>query len=288
MKKMIIKYIIIIQIIKLSINNPLKILESDSCEDGYVLSNSKCIKCEEHNCIKCNILTSTTFNCEKCEKGYLLKNGICGEKKCKNFPHCNLCDNYRNICLNCRRYCNVVNNECSCTEFYVVISFCVFISIVIIGIFIYCLFRKIKIPHLTVEEYRIHHIIINPETENAIINQEKIDFLIEYFEKNKIINQDNINKKCNYCKENIPNLKLNCGCIVCFNCEKNIIGKKCLKCNKDIIDTIQISCGICFQNKRELIKLPCQCSFVICKQCFIRLRRNNNYCPGCREKYIID
>ena len=135
--------------------------------------------------------------------------------------------------------------------------------------------EKIKIPHLTVEEYRIHHIIINPETENAIINQEKIDLLIEYFEKNKIINQDNINKKCNYCKENIPNLKLNCGCIVCFNCEKNMIGKKCLKCNKDIIDTIQISCGICFQNKRELIKLPCQCSFVICKLIIVLVVEKN-------------
>ncbi len=131
-----------------------------------------------------------------------------------------------------------------------------------------------------------HNIHVNNINDNFMLKNLSDEFLINEFEKNKIIiNEDNIeNKKCDNCLVNITNVKLNCNCFICFDClKKEELNKKCPKCKKGINNIQQITCGICFGNKKEISKFKCGCSLVVCFECYIKWRKENNFCPACRN-----
>ena len=94
-------------------------------------------------------------------------------------------------------------------------------------------------------------------------------------------------KKCDCCQNMICNLYLDCGCYVCFDCEKKSIKENiCLNCHKKFIIMKQVSCSICLNNKKELGFFNCQCKMVVCKECYIKWRINNKNCPACRTIII--
>ena len=112
--------------------------------------------------------------------------------------------------------------------------------------------------------------------------------LINDFIKNKIeVDNDIETKKCYICKNNICNLKMGCGCLICFECEKKCIKANiCLNCNRSITTMQQVSCSICFCNKKDISTFNCACKIVICKECYLKWRKQNNFCPSCRLPII--
>ena len=105
--------------------------------------------------------------------------------------------------------------------------------------------------------------------------------------KKIVMDRDISKKKCYICKNNSCNLKLGCGCLICFECEKKCVKDNiCLNCKKNIISMQQVSCSICYANKKELSYFNCSCKNVVCKECFIKWRKQNNICPFCRRTII--
>ena len=120
---------------------------------------------------------------------------------------------------------------------------------------------------------------------NIEIKKTEEDYL-EEFSKNKIVLKDNCDiekMNCYCCKNSICNLYLDCGCYLCFDCEKKSIkDNNCLNCHKEFNSMSQVSCSICLNNKKDLGIFNCQCKMVVCKDCYIKWRLNNNKCPTCR------
>jgi hypothetical protein len=182
---------------------------------------------------------------------------------------------------------------------YILIVVCILISFITIGIAFYCLCSS-KIFNLSSNYLRIiiHNIdneiqnlnvYVEQNNNNKKLNENEINNL---FYKNQIKLFDNINnienKICDYCKKNICNVKFNCGCFCCFDCERKIIkkGKICELCKKNINGIQQISCGICYQNKKEIASFNCHCSMIVCKDCHLKWRKENNICPACRKNLL--
>ena len=59
------------------------------------------------------------------------------------------------------------------------------------------------------------------------------------------------------------------------------------KKKKNIESMQQVSCSICFANKKEFSFFNCTCKNVVCKECYIKWRKQNNICPFCRRTIII-
>ena len=251
--------------------------------------------CEDSNCENCSADGSLCF---VCKKDLINFHHQC-VKKCKKLKNCILSNVKESICLKCNNGCKPVNGICSCTLKYILYVVYFFIIVITIGIFLYCL------THNTLATFFIHNSTIRFRPFNNIIennnsmrqlNLNPIELkkteeeLLEDFYKNRVDINDNIDiekKICDCCKNMICNLVLDCGCYVCFDCEKKSIkNNSCLNCHKEFNTMKQVSCSICLNNKKELGYFNCQCRMVICKDCYIKWRLNNKNCPTCRA--IID
>ena len=266
------------------------------------------IKCYDSNCLTCG--TEFLHSCIECTNNYILHLGDCGTYEECNIKNCELCS-FENKCIKCKS-CVTSSGKCTCRERIIIYISCGILSLLIIGIVLYCLIHPVKSsvdlkknPIVYREMLRRNRLInhfqnynednfnysdINNFNSNR--NRKKLsdEFLREEFEKNKIdINDINIeNKKCDNCFINLCNVKLNCGCFICFDClKKEEINKICPKCKMSINNIQQITCSICFGNKKEISKFKCNCSLAVCLECYIKWRKENDFCPACRNKISI-
>ena len=253
-----------------------------------------CQKCKDDNCVQC----SRDGNyCYICKEGFIKHYSQCG-LKCKSIRNCQLCSVDYTKCIKCKANCSFNGILCDCTERYVLILVCTIIAISTIIITILCLLNtswRRSINNLYILSGHIRPSIFsrrifnrNPlheEENNEIERKIKQVKIISEFNRFKIKEDKNIfKKKCFICKNNDYNLKLSCGCYICFECEK-VCAKTniCLNCNKKISSMQQVSCSICFCNKKQISTFNCPCKTVICKECYLKWRKQHNFCPSCRE-----
>ena len=256
-----------------------------------------CQVCFDQYCLEC---TKDGTYCFKCRKGFERHYSICG-KKCKSIKNCQTCNVEETRCIKCKSNCIFNGKYCDCTERYVLFFVCFTFSVAMISV-IYCCFahpsstywrRRFRLLNIfpvqnnnisIFNDSRNHPSSLHEETNINISNRINELELIKEFNNNKIeVDKDIENKMCCICNNNNCNLKLGCGCFICYDCEKKCITVgKCLKCNQEIKTMQQISCSICFCNKKEISTFNCQCKIVICKACFLKWRKENNFCPSCR------
>ena len=131
-------------------------------------------------------------------------------------------------------------------------------------------------------------IMINNNLKSDIINSEDDLIKIEKeFEKQK----EELNKEytfCDYCKFNPGKFKSDCGCILCYEHSKTIKEKPinvCINCDKEVKNIENIDeCNICLENKEDLGHFKCGCALKVCKKCYIKIKKIDKKCPGCRGK----
>ncbi len=265
------------------------------------------IICYDENCLNCG--TEFIHSCIECSNNYILHLGDCGKKEGCQIKNCELCS-FENKCIKCKS-CVSSSGKCTCREKIIIYVSCGILSILIIGIVLYCLIHPVKssinlkknpiIYREMIRRNRLINTIQNYNDENFNNNNDinnfnfgnnftknlSDEFLKEEFEKNKInINDINIEtKKCDNCFINLCNVKLNCDCFICFDClKKEEINKICPKCKMSINNIQQITCSICFGNKNEISKFKCNCSLTVCLECYMKWRKENDFCPACRNK----
>ena len=250
--------------------------------------------CFDPSCLECS---KDGVYCFNCKVGFINHYSKCG-KKCNSIINCQLCNAEESKCIKCKSNCLFTGIYCDCTERYVLAFVLVFFSIMGIAIIIFCLIhtsstRSRHIVNMLYRSFNLNTINIsrNPlseETNYNINNRINELQMINDFNRNKInVDKDIENKKCVICKNNICNLKMGCGCFICFECEKKCIKvNMCINCKKNISTMQQVSCSICFCNKKEISTFNCPCKIVICKECYLKWRKQNNFCPSCRGPII--
>ena len=255
-----------------------------------ITSNQYRMICDLERCVQCNLFGE----CIKCKEGYELKESKCGITKCSQIANCNLCVEDQSECLKCKGICVLKKGKCNCTERPIIIGVCVLIGIIVVTFVIFALStpgitltRKIRMKILHERNIDTNREINNTLEKKEIINNDLSEFE-KLYDMNKVfIGKGNKDKQCITCKSNSANVKLDCGCYLCFEDAKNITKsnnkKYCDKCNKEIHNETVITCGICFQNKSELSKFPCCCALWVCYDCFINCKRETNNCPACRD-----
>ena len=260
---------------------------------------TNCQTCLDANCLACS---KDGSYCYRCKKEFIRHYSKCGIK-CNSIKNCEICSIDKSDCIKCKSNCIFNGIYCDCTERYALAIFLIFFSIMLFTIVFYCLSHTSPRRNIfNVFSLRITPSIFNrtnanasvsrynlPEEVNANINNRINELeLINDFNKNKIeLDKDIENKKCFICKNNICNLKMGCGCFICFECEKKCVRVNlCLSCNNPISSMQQVSCSICFCNKKEISTFNCPCKTVICKECYLKWRKQNNFCPSCRGVII--
>ena len=262
----------------------------------FLIYQTKCISynCSDSSCLACT--NDETF-CFKCRSDFIRFYGKCG-KKCSSIVNCRLCDKTEKKCVRCKSNCIFNGTYCDCTERYILTVVCLTFSICMIFIFIFCLMHKSIVRLFTtfsIMTGRVTPSILNRNevTTNSYVNfdiDNKINDMElerEFNERKISLDKDIYKKKCFICKNNNINLKLGCNCLICFDCEKKCVkNNTCLNCNKTITSMQQVSCAICFGNTKDLSYFNCTCKNVVCKECFIKWKKQNNYCPFCRRHII--
>ena len=266
----------------------------------YILffTNILFINCE--NCFDqlCSECSKDGDYCFKCKNGFVKHYSNCG-KKCNSIINCQLCNADETKCIKCKSNCIFTGLYCDCTERYALAIVLIFFSIIMIAIIIFCLIYTRRARNIfniiyggaepsEINRTNISRHPLPEEIDYNINNINNEKELINDFIKNKIeVDNDIENKKCYICKNNICNLKMGCGCLICFECEKKCIKiNMCLNCNKSITTMQQVSCSICFCNKKDISTFNCACKIVICKECYLKWRKQNNFCPSCRTPII--
>lgn len=276
--------------------------DSIICKEGEVTSLNGCIPCKDDQCRVCS--NDKSGSCMQCKIGFELVLNKCGNN-CTHFNYCDICSIDLTQCLHCTSKCSLSNGKCSCVSKIVIIVVCVIISLLIIGVIIYCLTKPIKFVgneidlklRKTNNAIRDQHQMNQRQQETVQINDnfeslqsyrtDKIQ-IEDLFNINKIkIGQITDKQLCDKCKEQNGNVKLSCGCFLCnehsmpFEKSNETI-KNCPVCDKKVESLINITCGICFQNKSVLSRFPCLCSLLICIECFAHTIRTTRSCPACR------
>ena len=255
-----------------------------------------CHKCFDESCSICSEEDSTY--CYKCKNSFIKHYSRCG-KKCQSIYNCILCNAKETDCIKCKSNCVFTGKYCDCTERYILALVLFLFSLLMIGIIIFSLIHSSRRRRINIFNIFSGHSIpsiINNTTvsrhplpeEITIENRIKELEMIKDFNKNKIEVDKNIETKlCFICKKNICNLKMGCGCFICFECEKKCVKANiCLNCKNNMTTMQQVSCSICLCNKNEISTFNCPCKVVICKECYLKWRKTNNFCPSCREPII--
>ena len=265
-----------------------------------IVLNSFIINCNDCLDESCSLCSQDGNYCYQCKNGFIKHYSRCG-KPCNSIINCRLCNAPETKCIKCKSNCIFNGIYCDCTERYVLTFVCIFFSISMISIIIFCLIHtswRRTVNIFTLFSGRISPSILNrtdisrnqlPEEVNIEIENKLNELeMLNSFNKNKIpVEKDIETKKCCICKFNNVNLKMGCGCFICFECEKKCIkANLCLNCNKSITTMQQVSCSICFGNKKEISTFNCPCKIVICKECYLKWRKQNNFCPSCRGPII--
>ncbi|MCQ2816475.1 MAG: hypothetical protein MJ252_04325 [archaeon] len=213
--------------------------------------------------------------------------------------------------------------KCEATDRIIAICLSIVVSLLFLSILCYCLckpnknifIRKMNDLAMFNNPYNDRDSIEEDEHPSAVHKELTKEELEKLFLENKIsFEEDYSERKCGICLTQNANFILSCGCSICseheglINVKNNTIERsinldnindpsinqdnkdtsisktQCPICNKDINkDVIPITCGICFNNKKELGHFGCKCAFVVCKECFIQWKSENTKCPACRN-----
>ena len=269
------------------------------CNQLYLLdSDNQCYKhCSKENCVDCYIQYGNE-RCSKCDEGYYIKADKC-VYNCSD-PNCISCYllDGKELCTQCDFNYSLEDLKCkSKTKIMAIISIIVTISLFVTLIVCFCYYRKKLIERrreLMVNGFpngglNIIPYNMNPneiDSSHRAINKEEA---IDEFEKLKIKMEKD--SPCQFCKKKPGRFQCDCGCIVCKdhsilkNEEKdgqNI--KLCFNCGKIVykVEQIKTDCNVCLQKKINVVHFKCGCSFVVCKDCYLKCRMESNKCPGCR------
>lgn len=245
---------------------------------SITLKFSKSENCIDKSCILC---PKDKNICEKCKDKYEIHFGKCGIE-CNSIKNCDLCDSESKYCVKCEENCKKDDGECDCSErtrLYVIITI---LSFIFLSIIIYCILCNVY----SKKTFQIEITQPNITNTNSNIKEQNQDDILISFLKNRIqVDEDIADKKCMVCKTSQCKLKYDCGCYVCFECDKKTLkNNKCLSCGKNFLKSQKITCSICLDNKFEIASLNCKCKMVLCKDCFLKFRANNNICTNCKEK----
>ena len=133
---------------------------------------------------------------------------------------------------------------------------------------------------------RRNHLDISGSSRNALSKED----LADEFEKQKRKIEKGL-QMCKFCKKKPGKYKLDCGCIVCkdHSTLNKIEGdgekyKVCFECEKIVkkVSPIKYQCNICFAQKLSVVHFKCGCALQVCKTCYIKCKKSNKKCPGCR------
>ena len=279
----------------------------EDCSDFCLLCSVKgiCLKCESWTKLiegKCynTLCKSLSNNCELCYQG------IC--YKCfgnDNFGPKDVCPSSKNS-----------NNK------LVIIFSAIAFFIILLCIFFGCCWKKINIcenrnnimitnrnnnitryfrnnntnnnnnnipNHIIPHQIRVNNINNNIVTSNSNSNRVLSENVLLNVEKEFEKQKQKLEIEydfCDYCKFNPAKYKSDCGCILCEEHIKQQNNKKnrvCINCAKDAskIEIIN-ECNICLEKKEDLGHFKCGCAFKVCKDCYIKCKKGNIKCPGCR------
>ena len=240
------------------------------CEDGYVLQNNNCNKCNDPYCKYC--LTTNLYSCFNCKDNYILKGRVCGEQCQISIDHCDICEPNTNKCIFCNSGCDVDNGKCSCTTRKTLIIILIIMSILIVLFVLLCLTRVQQMRNLKFTQFIYSSVeqekkydrdnqnyynrnMYDIKNEETPINNNKL-YNKNNIEKNKINNSNEdpnriktsdliddentgsntlYNKKiCDYCLVETGVIQLSCGCYLCIKDKDLGLGEKCPVCKKEI------------------------------------------------------
>lgn len=228
-----------------------------SCEEGYVLENNKCNKCDDSYCKFC--VTTNKYSCYECKSEYILKGKICGSKCLTSISYCDICEPNTNNCIYCNNGCDVQDGKCSCSSRKLLIIFLAIGSFLIIIIIILCLTKVNEMRNLKISQLIFDS--IEPQKEKERENKNYYDG--NDYNKNEEIpinnnnmnyynNEDNLRslptksndlfddkdfdskKICDFCLLENSVFILSCGCNLCAKHKTLGLGDKCPVCKKNI------------------------------------------------------
>ena len=283
---------------------------SDKCPEKTANIESKCISCNDNNCLICNNDLTT---CLSCDEGFFLYNNICVQ----DCPEGTYADSTTKTCLNCSdncKYCSNYNYCVNCNEnYYLFNNICVD-----------------KCPNNYINQNINNKNICKKCTKNCTICSSLNNNMCLTCEDNYYLYQgqctkicpinyfkNDINKTCDYC--NIDNCSY-CNDNYCITCDKGYLlhngscVKKCplgyrsngILCEKCLVNNCE-SCSInastcqkCVENNylisNNLCSSECPESFYnikgtqVCANCLPNclICNNNKNCQICKTGYYLD
>ena len=244
-------------------------------------------KCKVDNCVVCS---EDGSECSYCYSEYLLFNSKC-YTKCTQIENCEICEKKGKKCLKCEKNCKLNdNNICDCKQRKVIIYFMIFLTFILIIMLYFCLSYPSFVRKFYFSQSLIFHGKISDQKYNYAlpydkrIKKDEVDLLKDYLKYMVTLNENISKKKCECCRTNICNMKLDCGCYICNNCEKNIYknnGNICINCQKKYYLKIPVTCFLCKKKQKEMASLNCYCNRYACRNCYINFRVKNRKCPKC-------
>ena len=244
-------------------------------------------KCIVDNCIVCSV---DGKKCNYCSSEYLIFNNKCYDK-CKKIKNCEICDENAKNCLQCEKNCKVSNsNMCDCTQKNIIINSMIILTTLMIIVLYFCLSYPSLARRFYISQSLIFHGKVTDDKYNYALTYDKqiqkdeVDLVGDFLKYMVILNENVSRKKCECCRTYICNMKLDCGCYICNNCEKNIYknnGNVCINCQKKYELKIPVTCFLCKNKQKELASLNCYCNKYACQNCYISFRLKNRKCPKC-------
>ena len=274
----------------------------EECKSGSRLVNGKCIKCEDKYCLSCS---DNENICTECQINYKVYNGQCAS----NFfcgvenKYCKYCINFSE-CIECEKGYEVnPKGICMIKRKIVIFFLCIiFSALFIIFIIMYIIYKKCKCKKKRrMNQNRNRHINININNNvnlyirnqyttnsmrnNILLEKELTD---EFNEQRIKFEKDML---CQICHKNKGKYISDCGCIICqihsnfkISEKTNEKNKICFNCGKLIKDLslIKNNCNICLQETESVCHFKCGCALKVCEECFIKCKKLDKKCPGCR------
>ena len=276
------------------------------CKADYELIDNKCENdCSDENCLHCS-KGSIEEKCIKCKDGFVANGKNC-YLKCSD-ENCRYCTkiNDQEICTECLGDYQLNGFKCELKTNYLAIIYTVIVFLVIaIFIICFCWYKQKKIQETQeIIRSRIRNGIAPGPFNNVEVYNRNIDEsssvrkkltreeILEEFEKQKVKSEKG-DQVCQYCKKKPGKYKCDCECIVCK--EHSQLKKEegdgetykvCYNCGKVVkkVTPIKTQCNICFGMKMSVFHFNCNCALVVCKDCYIKCKLENDKCPGCRAK----
>ena len=273
------------------------------CNTLYSLVDNTCEKnCTDENCLDCSMYYFSE-QCNKCKEGYNIRGKNC-YLKCSD-ENCRSCImlEEQEVCTECLANYELKGVSCKLKTNYMVfiLTILAFFILAILTV-CFCWYKQKKIQE---QQQIIRDNIILANLQNlAVYNRNNDDEpsssrkkltkeeILEEFKRQKIKTEKGY-QACQFCKKKPGKYKCDCECVVCEEHSKlkkeqgdGEEYKVCFNCGKVVkkVTPIKQQCNICLEKKISLTHFPCNCSFLVCKECYVKCKLESDKCPGCRAK----